>query len=243
MTRSQFQEGPATNHYHIGLGVDDEVPSGGGDVPEGTIAFGGPDGLTGDEDLTWDGETRELGLVAATNGTATIKAIGAGTQMFIEAANGDAIQLTSTGGEMTIRSGHAGSSNGDGGALTIRSGDGADGSSSGPVVIQTGASTAAGGKSDDLDLKTGDADDDTGDVNIQAGFAAHGNAGWVNLAGGFTTDGTAGGVSIFSGDNAFGLNVDLTGIQLLGLPTSDPNQAGYLWIDVAAGRVLKVSAG
>lgn len=46
-----------------------------------------------------------------------------------------------------------------------------------------------------------------------------------------------------AGVGLFQVDYDTWGIRITGLPTADPAVAGRLWIDTAAGRVLKVSAG
>jgi hypothetical protein len=56
-----------------------------------------------------------------------------------------------------------------------------------------------------------------------------------------TTNG--GSVQIAGPGYATDLLLTATAVVLTGLPTADPSAAGALWIDVAAGRVIKVSAG
>jgi hypothetical protein len=58
-----------------------------------------------------------------------------------------------------------------------------------------------------------------------------------------TISSEAGEVRIAGPGYATDLLLTATAVVLTGLPTADPSAAGALWIDVAAGRVIKVSAG
>ncbi len=63
MTRTEFQEGPATDHYHEGLGVDNETPS-------GSVTLLGPYSFTREVD---DISEHDTGITLAA-GTVLIKA-------------------------------------------------------------------------------------------------------------------------------------------------------------------------
>jgi hypothetical protein len=58
-----------------------------------------------------------------------------------------------------------------------------------------------------------------------------------------TISSEAGEVRIAGPGYATDLLLTATAVVLTGLPTADPSAAGALWVDVAAGRVIKVSAG
>lgn len=247
MTRSQFQPGPAQDHYHDTLGVDEEPVTPGGvtnSAPAGAIAVSDGTNLTGSDDLTWNNDTKILGLVAAENGGGTIAGIGPGVQLFILAAEGDADHV---GGELTLESGASDGQNG--GNLNIKAGNDGGGGNGGPVVIYSG--TAADGESGDITIKVGGGGTSAsgGDINITAGSGLTGSGGSVVLsAGPKNTGGSHGTIQMYSALGSHSLELSETAgfvfgggvIVLNGLPSSDPANAGQLWND---GGTLKVSAG
>lgn len=112
------------------------------------------------------------------------------------------------------------SGTGQSGTVGLQSGN-ATGGNSGPCFVGTGNST--GENSAATTVFTGDGHN-TGIIQFGTGNASAGNSGDI-LIGTGTATGTKG------------------NIITPGLPTADPHVVGAWWVDVAGGRVLKVSNG
>lgn len=142
-------------------------------------------------------------------------------------------------GAVTVKSGDAGAASG---GVTIGSGS-ANNANSGDIYIASGPTTGTGA-SGAVGMESGESDGDTGVAFFGTSTpSVEGNSGDVvfytgNAAG---TNKNAGSIKHFLGAGSGG---GLQGqFSVEGLPTSDPLVAGAFWIDVAGGRVLKVSNG
>jgi hypothetical protein len=144
-------------------------------------------------------------LSSLPNGAAEILCTGTGAQLFAAAADGDAL---TAGGEVNVKSGGGGGSNG--GDLTIEAGSDSAAGSGGNVSIQSGASTL----------------DDGGEISIRANGAATvaGQGGQVTVSGGSGTGGggdvivqgggSDGNVQLYSGDSNQYVQLDNGGLQI-----------------------------
>jgi hypothetical protein len=218
-------------------------------APAGSIAVSDGTGVTGSGNLTWDDAANVLGLAAAENGSATIRGIGLGVQMFIRAHDGDA---THVGGEINIISGRSDGQNG--GFISIKTGGDTGGGDAGGITIETGGSPD--GASGDIEIRVdpNGISGSGGNVLIQAGTGQTGSGGDVLIsAGNAVTSGTNGSVQIL---DASGHSIEMNpsgmflfgGVVVLdGLPTADPANLGQVFTDgsPSAGvpKPLMVSGG
>jgi hypothetical protein len=196
----------------------DSVGGSGGTLETPTaIAFADTDGtIIGSEQLEWDDAASILKLGDAANGSVAIQAVGAGVQVAIAAADGDA---THVGGELSLNSG---ASNGQsGGQINIVAGDDDGGGDGGNVVISSGNATdvGSGGESGDIEIRCGgggSSDGDGGRVLITGGGSTDGDGGGVQITGGSSVNGTPGWVAMNSPDVNSGLYADNDGVSISG---------------------------
>lgn len=163
------------------------------------------------------------------------------------------------GADVVITAGPGGGISGNGGKVTLLSGNASHGNTgdfyaaSNTVSAGSGNSGSAGvesggapsGNTGGVFLGTSDAGGKSGSVSVYTG-ASHGanqDAGDIVIATGGPTNGNARGGDISLTPNN-GVGSGRRGLVLLAnLPTADPHVLNAAWIDVAAGRVVKVSAG
>lgn len=129
-------------------------------------------------------------------------------------------------GDLVVRSGDALAN--ESGAVSMGSGQIYNAPSSGGVVLSSGG-VINGGNSGPVHIVSGDSiSGSSGDVLLKVGAAngAGKQSGYIYLDVTGATNGAAPGNIIVSG-----------------LPIADPHVLNALWLDVAAGRVMKLSAG
>jgi hypothetical protein len=225
-TGGGFDEAAHDAHDHTGV---PGVGAGGGgitnDAPDGSIAVSDGTNITGSADLTWDQETKTLGIDAEENGEAVLTALGVGSLLLIRAADGDEDHV---GGELFLTTGNSeGQSSGD---MTLSTGSDPGGGDSGGITIQTGA--AADGQGGNITLYANGVGNAAvgGRVYINGGTGQAGSGGNVSISGGpKVTGGSHGNVQIYSGDGGTSIVIDSDGISVTGLPSADPEVEGALF--------------
>ncbi len=119
---------------------------------------------------------------------------------------------------------------GQGGDAFIQAGDGGStGGNGGLAGMQAGQSTAAGATGGEAHV-----------VGGQAAVAGANGGGVLIVSGQGLGSGNSGNITIQTGTVAAGTRGN---VIILVLPTADPHVVGALWIDAAAGRVIKSSNG
>jgi hypothetical protein len=201
------QVGPSGQDSGLGGGISNDAPI--GTIP--VTADG--DGNLVASSLTDDGESNPtIGLNTAPNGSVTFRVVGAGGQLSIRAADGDAERV---GGEVDIRSGDSEGSNG--GDIQITSGKDRQGGDSGGITVQTGDTLGIENQGDvgDLTVRGGDSTDgDAGRVLVQGGNSGTGGGGLVRLQAGNSTSGTQGIVQIYDANFTQGLEVSSVSVTI-----------------------------
>jgi len=151
---------------------------------------------------------------------------------------------TGAGGAVAVAGGAGDSGAGGAVSATGGAGDGANAGGAGSVVGGVGGATGAGGAVSVTGGAGGATSGTGGAVAIAGGAGSNGNAdgGAVSLTGGAKNGSGANGAVNIAADKACTVTIGYASgkLILVGLPTSDPSNAGEVWAD---SNVLTLSAG
>jgi hypothetical protein len=225
-------------------------------------------GSTGQAGLgTGNSENNHSGWVAIYTGNG---GLGSGA---LGLSTGNVVSSTITplgsSGNIDITTGDAEGSGNHSGDIALRVGSAASGAVRGQLVLDADTITSpadfyfapTGGFSIETGAENGvyiNVGAGSGGIYFTAGSKVSGDSGEVQLTGGNSSvSGKAGGIRLSPGTGVSGANAgDIThvvgvatgggangNVFITNLPTADPHVVGALWIDTAAGRVIKSSNG